>query len=211
MLLRWTTLLCALALPCLLSAAELEAIPADELQGISQRLFEETGKLDSPVWRLDADLSKANGMHVPQKLGVLIIPPKDLKENDELEAKLNRPEGATLGFLYLYHLTPVVEGKPVASDKLAQVTLSGQDGTEHRVHVALLTGREVNPGEYRLYLHGKDGKPLLEAKFSEQEKAGPSPIAVEINDPNEITKQGKLVLTVFEKYQAMFDAAYVGE
>ena len=175
---------------------------------VGKRLSEEAAKLEKPQIKIEADSDKANGLHSPGKAGVLIVPQKDLKESEELAAKFKVDKGASLAFLFMYHIVPVIEGKTLDASLLRSVKFTDDSGAEHTVHVLLLAVKQLSEDDYRLHAYGQGDKPLIDAKFSEGPGPGAEPVAVEIKDANEQTGQGRLVVTAFGKYQASFQCGH---
>lgn len=194
--------------PTLLSAQDLESIPADEARAFGARLVELAGKLDAPQVKIVANAEQANGVHVPDKVGVLIVPQQDLKETEELAESFKSDPGAPLGYLFAYHIVPLVDGQRVEASRLRTVKLTGDDGTQHSIQVLLLAVRLLGDDDYRLHVYGKDPKPLIDAKFAEGTGPGAEPLAVEIKNTDEQTREGTVVVTVFGKYQASFRAGH---
>jgi hypothetical protein len=204
----WTLLvLSALFVPAFVVAQELEAIPEEHVRKMAPSLIEQAGKFEYKI-KIDADVEKANGFHLPKKLGALIVPQKDLKESEELAAKFQNEPGASIGYLFLFHLVPIVDGKRADASRLKTVTVADKDGGQHTIHVATLAVRQLSGDDYRLHVYGTDAKPLIDAKFAEGIGPGPVPVAVELKNPNEAKKEGTVVVTVFGKYQATFQAGY---
>ncbi len=186
----------------------LEPIGSEEAKQLAKRLCEEAAKVEKPQIKIEPDAEKANGLHSPGKVGLMIVPQKDLKEGEELAAKFKTDKGASLAFLFLYNLAPVIDGKTVDASKLRSLKFTDNGGTEHTVHVLLLAVRQLSEDDYRLQAYGHDEKPLIESKFSEGEKQGPEPIGVDVKEVNEQTRQGKLIVTVFGKYKAEFQCGH---
>jgi hypothetical protein len=197
-----------LLLPSILGAAEFEAIPTELAQNLAQRFSEEVGKIEKLKFKVEADQEKANGFHIPGKVGALIVPQKGLKESEELAAKFKMDPGATLAYLFLFHMAPVVEKKRIPADQLHSITFDDNDGNQHSLQVLLLSVRQLADDDYRLYAFGKDAKPLIDVKFAEGTGPGATPVAVELKDVNQANREGKLVVTAFGKYQASFPAGY---
>ena len=193
-----------------LNGADLEAIPADLVQRLATQFSEQAGKIEKAKFKVDPDTDKANGVHVPRMLGTLIVPQKGLKESEELAAKFKMDPGAALAYLFIYHLVPKVDGKQVDANQLHSVKFTDDNGNEITVQVLLLAIRQLADDDYRLYAYGQDAKPLVDAKFAEGTGPGPVPAAVELKDVNETTREGKVVVTVFGKYQASFQVGYSG-
>ena len=197
--------------PSFLLADELDLIPTEEAQKWGARLSQAAAKVENPQITIEADAIKANGVHVPDLLGMIVVPQKDLKESEELAKKFKNESGAALGFLFAYHLLPIIDGSPVDAKRLRTVKVNDDDSTEHKVYAHLLAVRQLAEDNYRLYLYGSDEKPLLDVKFSEGTGPGPEPVAIEIKDADERTRQGTAVVTVFGKYQASFRIGYEDE
>jgi hypothetical protein len=141
----------------------------------------------------------------------MVVPQKDLNSGDELGAKFKSAKGASLAYLFMYHVLPVIDDKMVEANQLRSVKFTSDDGTEHTVHVMLLAVRQVAEGDYRLQAYGYEDKPLVETKFSEVASSGSDTVTCDIRDPNEQTRRGKLVVTMFGKYQASFPCGYKEE
>jgi hypothetical protein len=200
--------ICSLLMAPMLVAQQPEQIPDDFVRQLAPALVEQAGKFEAKI-KIDADLEKANGFHVPSKLGALIVPQKDLKESAELAAKFQTEPGAPLGYLFMFHLIPIADGKKIDTAKMKTVSFKDNNGGEHSLHVVTLVVRQLSVEDYRLHVYGVDAKPLVDVKFGAGSGKDSLPAAVELKDPNEATKEGSVVVTVFGKYQAKFPAAYV--
>ncbi len=179
-------------------------IDAETAKKFGKIFAEHAAKLDKQQIKIDADAELSNGMHVPDKLGLLLVPQRGLKEGEELAAKFKTDKGAPLAYLFMFHLVPVIDGQPVDVSRVRSVKFVDDNGGEHTIYTLLLSVRQVAEDEYRLYCYGHEDKPLVDAKFSQGTGPGTEPAVVEIKDPNEQTRQGKLVITIFNKYQASF-------
>jgi hypothetical protein len=197
-----------LATSPVLVSDELTAIEPEQAKMIGKRLSDEAAIIDKPQVKIDADPEKAVGLHAPKKAGMLIVPVKGLQETEDVGATFQSEAGGPLAYLFLYHIVPVIDGKKVDPSRLRSVKLTDDQGTEHTVYVLLLAVRQLSEEDYRLYAYGFDAKPLIDSKFSEGTGPGPEPVAVELKDTDEQKHEGKLVVTVFGKYQAGFQAGY---
>ena len=201
-----------LVLPVLAAVIDgLEPIEPEMAHAFGKILSDEADKIDKPQIKITADPDKANGVHAPEKAGLLVVPQKDLKEGEELAEKFKTEKGASLAYLFLYHLVPVIDGQPVDPSRLRTVEIADDNGAKHKVYVLLLAVRQLSEDDYRLHAYGHGEKPLVDAKFSEGAGSGSNPVALEVKDLNESTHQGKLVLTVFGKYQASFTCGFKPE
>ena len=202
-------ILVCLVLPVLAAVVEgLEPLEPEFAHRFGKILSDEADKIAKPQIKVAADPDKANGLHVPHKVGVLVVPQKELKESEELAAKFKTEKGASLAYLFLYNLVPVIDGQPVDPSRLHTVELADDQWSKHKVYLLLLAVRQLSDDDYRLHAYGHAEKPLLDAKFSEGAGSGSDPVGVEVKDVNEATHQGKLVLTVFGKYQASFTCGH---
>lgn len=192
----------------LLSADDVKSIPADEVTKWGARFAKLADKIENPQIKIVADAGNANGVHVPDKFGIMIVPQQELKESEELAARFKSDSGAALAYLFAYHMVPVVDGQQIEADRLRSISFADEQGTERSVYTFLLTVRQLPEGDYRLYVYGKDEKPIVDARFSEGAGPGPEPVAVEIKDSDKQTREGKVVVTVFGKYEASFRARY---
>jgi hypothetical protein len=186
----------------------LQPIEPELAKVFGKRLSEEADKIQKPQVKIASDSEKANGVHAPEKAGTLIVPQKDLIEGEELAAKFKEEKGAPLAYLFLYHLSPVINGTSADVSRLYTVKLTDDEGQDRAVQVLILAVRQLAEDDYRLYGYGHEEKPLVDARFAEGTGPGPEPVAVEVKEVNEQTQQGKLVVTVFGKYQASFTVGY---
>jgi hypothetical protein len=91
------------------------------------------------------------------------------------------------------------------------VSFAHDDGRNVTVHLLQLSVRQLAEDDYRLYGYGREGGPVVDVRFSEGAGPGPEPVAVEIKNVDEASREGNVVVTVFGKYQAQFRAAYTGD
>jgi hypothetical protein len=174
-------------------------------------LSDEADKIEKPQVKISADPEKASGVHVPEKVGTLIVPQKDLVPGEELAQKFKQEKGASLAYLFLHRLTPVVNGTVADVSRLHAVKLTDDNGQQHTVYLLLLSVRQLGEDDYRLYAYGHEDKPLVEARFAEGTGPGPEPTAVEVKEIDEQAKRGTMTVTVFGKYQASFPIAQLPE
>jgi hypothetical protein len=198
-----------LAVPAVAAIVD-DLIPIESAlaQRFGKLLSDEADKISKPQIKVTGDPDKATGLHVPAKIGILVVPQKDLKEGEELAEKFKNEKGASLAYLFLYNLVPVIDGQPIDASRLRTVEVADEEGMKHTVYVLLLAVRQVSDDDYRLHAYGHADKPLVDAKFSEGAGPGAEPVAVEVKDVNEANHQGKVVLTVFGKYQVSFTCGH---
>jgi hypothetical protein len=196
-----------LAVPACLVAQDLESIPTDQARAFGERLVELAEKVEGAQVKVEGDASLANGVHLPEELGILVIPQKDLKESEELAEKFKAEKGTPLAYLFAYRVVPVVDGKRVPASRLHTIKAVDGEGKEHQVQLLLLAVRQQADDDYRLYGYGTEATPIVNAKFSEGTASGSGPVVVTVKDTDEATREGTVVVTVFGKYQASFRAA----
>ena len=191
-----------------LQANEFDSMPADLVQRLAPQLASQASKIENPQIKIEPDLNKANGVYFEGAAGLIIVPQSDLKESEELAAQFRTESGAALGYLFAFHLAPLVDGEPIKSDQLRSVNIT--DGSGAELYVMLLTVRQVSDDDYRLYVYGKGAEPIVDAPFSAAGAGDENgPATVKIDDVDEQRRQGQARITVFGKYQASFGAAYV--
>ncbi len=185
------------------TADELEPIEDELGRAIAAAIAKEADKIEKPRIKVEADPAKATGLHNPGKYGLMVVPQKELAQG---EAEGYAAEtGKPIGYLFLYKMLPVVEGKEVAAEKLHKVGLTNDAGESFPVHALLLSVRRAAEDDWRLYAFGPGEKPVLDAKFAPG--AGPGTVPVALQSP----EKGKIVLTLFDKYQARFEIAAKAE
>jgi hypothetical protein len=151
--------------------------------------------------KVEPDPGKANGVHKPEEVGVLIVPQKGLTE-DKLRDAAKAEAGAGVAFLFTYRLVPVVNGTAVAKEKMRSVTFTNDNGDKIEIHCLILAVRHVSDKERRLYVYGIDSKPLIDIPMSENAGPGTQPAAVEVKEIQD--QAGKLFVTLFGKDRASF-------
>ena len=179
----------------------LEKIEAKAVKKVATQFAEQVQKFDKPQVKISPDITTANGVHKPEKAGVLVIPQKGLTAQSLAKAAKTK-EGAGVGFLFCHHLAPAINGQAVAKDQLRSVSFAGDDGGEIEISCMLLVVRELPDKGLRLFVYCKGPKPLLSAKLSKSAGPGIKPLAVEVKDIEAET--GTLTLTLFDTHQAGF-------
>ena len=126
-----------------LGAESLESIPEDDAQKFGAAMAKAASKIEDAQVKVEGDAKKANGVHVPETVGVLVVPQKDLVESEELAAKFKEEKGAPLAYLFAYHLVPVIDGNRVDASKLRTVSIQDDSGSEFEINVLLLAVRAI--------------------------------------------------------------------
>ena len=175
----------------------LEKIEGKAAKKVATQFAEQVQKFDKPQVKISPDITTANGVHKPEKAGVLVIPQKGLTAQSLAKAAKTK-EGAGVGFLFCHHLVPVINGQAVAKDQLRSVSFAAGIQTVQAVGQV----RELPDKGLRLFVYGKGPKPLLSAKLSKSAGPGIKPLAVEVKDIEAET--GTLTLTLFDTHQAGF-------
>lgn len=194
-ILVWSTL-SAVAL----AQAELETIESEAAKQVAKQFSEQVQNFKKPQVKVEPDPSQAIGVHKPNEAGVLIVPQKDLTE-EKLRDAAKSKAGAGIAFLFMYRLVPIVDGQGVSKEKMRSVTHTNESGDKIEINCLILAIRQVSDKDRRLYVYGTDSKPLIDIPLSENAGPGTQPLAVEIKIQNQ---EGKLIVTLFDKYQASF-------
>lgn len=187
---------------------ELKPVDADLAHAIADRLTQEAASLEKPPLKLETDASKAVGLHIPERMGLLVAPQKDLKEGDGGDAAA--ATGKPVGYLFLYRMVPTIEGKAVEIAKMPSVEIKNDEGKTFTISTVYLSVRRVADNDWHLYGFGKDReKPLLDVKLSGGTGPGDTPIAVQVKEVG--GKKDTLVVTLYDKYQAAIPLARLKE
>ena len=181
----------------------LEKIDEEGVKKVAAQLAEQVQKFEKTQVKITPDITTANGVHKPGHAGVLGIPQKGLSA-ESLAKSAKTKEGAAVGFLFCYHIAPVINGQAVARDQLRSVTFTGDDGGDTEISCLLLVVRELPDKSLQLFVYGKDPKPLLGAKLAKSAGSGIKPLAVEVKEIGAETG----TLTLFDTNQASFKVAH---
>jgi hypothetical protein len=184
-----------------LAQAELVSIESEAAKQVAEQFSEQVQKFKKPQVKVEPDPSKANGVHKRNDAGALIVPQKDLTE-EKLPDAAKSKAGAGVAFLFMHRLVPIIDGKGVSKEKMRSVTYTNKDGDKIAIHCLILAVRQVSDKDRRLYVYGTDSKPLIDVPFSKNAGPGTQPVAVEIKEIQD--QEGKLFVTLFDKYQASF-------
>jgi hypothetical protein len=184
----------SLARPLNQDDEELSPVEAELARGIGERLAKDAKEFEKPRIRIEGDSSLAVGLHVPEKLGLLLVPQKGLKEEDAegYDAETGKP----LGYLFLYKMGVVVDGKTVERDRLHRVDITNDEGKAFAIPTLLLSVRRLANDEWRLYAFGKGEMPVLDSKFAPGSGTGDKPVSVQLKAVD--GRKDTLVITVFE-------------
>jgi len=187
------------AVPAL--AEQLKEFEPQRAQRAAEILVSAAGKIEGPQVKIAADVSKAVGLRLRDD-GILAVPQKGLDEEKE-DAAVNTDPGAALGYLFMSPgFSLVVQDRCVEAQKLRNVAITDNQGTERTIACFLLAVRQVDDENWRLYVYGADKKPLVDVAFAEATVERPAPVALDIESVSGI--RGTLVVTVLGKYRAGF-------
>lgn len=181
-------------------AVAAERLETDVVQRFAKWLVEELNKIDKVPLEIEADVDRAVGVKIADDTGVILVPQKGMKE-DEIDMRVDSEQGAPLAVVFMSRgIRPILDEQVVAADKIGTLERTNRQGNTFQIGYLLLAVKRISDSEWRLRVFGKDEMPLLEAPF--RSGAGPEdlPVAIDFHDVNDT--QGKLEITVFEKYQA---------
>lgn len=185
-----------IAFLALVAQDTLEPIDPEFGRAIAEFVVEKAADLESPRLKIEADPTRATGLHVPDTYGLMIVPQKDLDEKDAegYEAESGKP----LGYLFLYRMIPKIDGEEIDAKKLHEISITSDDGETRTVQALHLSVRRVADDDWRLYAFGPGEKPVLDLKFRQGVGSGTKPVALMAPEA------GKVEIAVFDKYLAGF-------
>jgi len=183
----------------------IKPVPAEAAHGIGKALLEA-----APV-NFAGDPANAVGVvsvDDGKVLGMILVPAKGMNE-EEAEMEVGDSEPLALLFCSpsILPVTPGTASTLVERGKLHSVTITDGEGKKHDSNCMMLIVKRIAEEDYRLYGIGKrPNEPLFDARFTDGEGPGETPLAVEVKDIDEESKTAAAVITVFDKYQAAFRA-----
>lgn len=188
-------------------AEELERVEAKVAHKMAKQLCAQAKRLKNQQLHIDPDVTRAEAVHRDRDAALIVVPQQGLKENRSANTEVVKADpGAALGYLFAYHLVPVIRDKPVPAKELRQVTVTDDQGTQVQMNCMLLAVRQLEGDDWRLYVYGAEKKPLLEVPFTES--SGPETAPLSVACKNVQGFEGDLLLTVFGRYQAKFKVRY---
>lgn len=199
-----TILLLALSFVCLssalVSAQELQTVPAERMAVIGQFLGGEFAKVDKPPLKVELDVERSLGKVASQQVAYLVFLDKALTAET---LKVAKEKPVTVGVMFLLGLTPVVEGKPATADKvrILEVTPPGQD--PRKLGLLFLRLKSAD-GKLQLDVLSIDDKPLLSLPVTEINTDG---VAVTAEPKDIVPPRAKLVLGILGKVQVTLEVA----
>ncbi len=169
---------------------------AEQAQKMALKLQAALGPLADAQVAVDADASKA----ASYAHGVLLVPDKRATD-----AALAAPAAgvSALGQLWCHQVSPVVDGRPVASDRTRIVTLN-EEGKPAAVQLFLLGLGKTASGGAELLVFGKEAQPLLRVPFEKLDTA-PSDKPCELSGRKVGEATGALTITMFGHCKAEFE------
>jgi hypothetical protein len=153
---------------------------------------------DAPV-KMEADAEKAVLLYnAGLEMGAAFLPHKGLSEES---LKKSDKEVAPLGVLFLYHLTPAVDKKPVEKDKIRTISIA-VEGQDLQVPTYYMGVKTEADGKRHLLVYGKDNKePLLKVSLDDKETDGDRPVVIEAKNVG--GGEGALNVNALKKFQAI--------
>jgi hypothetical protein len=145
--------------------------------------------------QLDMDTVQTSGL-LEGSTGIILVPAKGLDE-DELEAAARPEAGAPLAYLFMTpRFNPLVDDKPADDDKLRFI----EYGNGSRATALILTAKQVDGGDWRMFVFGKEPTPLLQIPIFPADEPKKGQVTMRVEDVQD--EVGTLVVTVFGKYEA---------
>jgi hypothetical protein len=151
-----------------------EIIPADQLEKVVPRLIERASDQENLPLKVDGDAAGAFGMSAKNH-GALLIPNKGLSAD---MFKNPGKETIVLGQLWMKDLSPAVEGKPAAADKLRLIKIVLKE-EEHQLPLLLLGVRRQDD-KAELLVYGRGSEPLLRLPMTKTDLKQEKPLELDM-------------------------------
>lgn len=180
-----------------------EAIPADILaQLVPFAVQAIQTQFPQPPVKVDPQNEKAVGYHVQEKVGILVIPDRNLSAKAVDEAA---DKDVPVALLSTLRLTISDNDQPVAGDKLALVTVS--EALKLPVFFLAVQG---HGGERVLNVYSKDGKPVASAPLKKQSGDAATAVAMKMTNVDLENKKADLTVSLGGAYEGTLKLAYTG-
>jgi hypothetical protein len=178
-----------------------EPIPPEVIIQVAPIAVELLSKqIPNPPVKVEPSAEKTVGYHVMEKLGVVMVPDKNLTAE-----KVEQAEGEVpVGILATRALTIEDRGAPINGEKLALIDFQGA----FKLPVFFLSARAS--GETRhLEVYSKEGKPLLSLPLKKQASETKTPVAVKMTNIDLEKKKLDLALSVTGTYESTLNMAVI--
>lgn len=186
------------------AAVEAEAIPEDfikQFAPIAVQLMQQ--QFPTPPVKVDLDADKTQGMHVPDSLGVVLIPDRTLTEKTVAEAKDKK---APVAALIMRALSVEKEGAAVAADKVALLDVMGT----FKLPTFFLDVKGDKEEGRTLELYSKkDDEPVVTAPLTKKEGETKSTLTVKLTNIDPEKKKADAILRFPGGYEASVKLAFV--
>ncbi len=194
-----------LAVPSFLSAGELTEIEPDAVNSYGTKLVELFKKsVEETQVKIEADLESAVGLHNEEEKEGIILIPTALAEDPQGNEEVNSEKGAGLAYLFLSEkYEPVIDGKPIAKEKLRFVEFTTDSGETKKAMVLVLAAKHTEDDEWFMYVYGSGDEPLIKTQFGLSDEAREEPIALNVF-VEEGEDEATLAVTVKEQFEATF-------
>ena len=176
-----------------------ETVPREESLKVAFAAWFSLEKIENAPFTVDADIKVPAVLKAGER-GALFIPETKLADS----LKKTGREVAPLGYLWLKGLSPVVDGKAVASNRVRTSTIKiGEHET--RLPLYMIGVRKNSQDGLELLIYGRNREPLraMPLKKISTKQELPIELAVEKNDD----ETGALILNIVGEYQAQLTVA----
>lgn len=188
-------------------AEDFERMEAKVAHKMAKQLCQRAKRLENPQVHIDPDVTQAEGAHRDQDAGLIVVPRHGLKDDLNQNANMAKKDpGASLGYLFAYHIVPVIRDKSVPVKELRRVTVADDTGKQVQVNCMLLAVRRVTDDNWRLYVYGIEKRPVLDVPLQTISGSETAPLSVACKNVRGF--EGDLEVTVFGHYRAKFKVRY---
>jgi hypothetical protein len=178
-------------------AQDLQPVPDDQAKPIVEILAKEVGKVNDAQIKVEVEVDKTVVLFGGAEMGIAFMPHKGLSEES---VKKSDKDVAPLGVMLLYHLTPVVDNKPVPKEKLRTLSVM-IDNETIEVPVFYVGVKTETDGKRNLVIYGKDKDPLVKVALNDLETKGERPVVIEAKGV--ANGEGTLFVNVLKKFQSL--------
>jgi hypothetical protein len=191
------------------TAQELFPIEPDIAQLYATLLNEEFKKAEGVQVSIDADIEKAKGLALGME-GILIVPTKGLDAETAITNPAAQDEkGAPLAVIFMSpRFNPLIDGQPPEEGQLRTLTFMDGEGNEQKATALVLTARNVEAEDWRLYVYGTGEKPVIDSQFGGAEEIPDEEETVNISVKDVKDNKATLVVRVFGLYTASFEISH---
>ncbi len=193
-------LLALLLTTSVLRAQDPQPLSADELGKATALLMEASTRLGALPLKFELAPDQAVGLKAGE-VGLLLIPDKRLKAENEAKAEFKYAKGETLpvGQLWTKNLSPKDKDATLPNAKLRLTKITAGD-KELELAVFALGLEQSAKGEFQLVIYGKGEQPILRVPLTLEKNAGAAPVGLSARKTGD--ESGVLELKLLGRFKA---------